>query len=63
MITITLFNSGKPSNDRAIAFAKALTASKKQMEEEMRTHYNSPEIQAVFEKLKQKSNQNEPVAV
>ena len=51
MITITLFNSGKPSNDRAIAFAKALAASKKQMEEESKEFAKSKEFQEYKQKL------------
>jgi phosphoribosylcarboxyaminoimidazole (NCAIR) mutase len=54
MITITLSSSGKPSNDRAIAFAKALAASKKQMQKEMQEYYdeNKEEIQAKLKSIK-----------
>lgn len=63
MITITLFGSGKPSNDRAIAFAKALAANKKKMEAEMQEHYNKPEVQEAFKKLKAKNEQERNASV
>jgi hypothetical protein len=63
MITITLSGGGKPSNERAIAFAKALAASKKQMLKEMEENYNSEEVQSAFEKLRKQNEKQRQTAV
>lgn len=51
MITITLSGGGKPSNERAIAFAKALVASKKQMEEDSKAFAKTEKYQEYLRKL------------
>ena len=63
MITITLSGGGKPSNERAIAFAKALEEKKKQMLKEMDEHYNSEEVQSAFEKLRKQNEKQRQTAV
>ena len=63
MITITLSGGGKPSNERAIAFAKALAASKKQMLKEMDEHYNSEEVQSAFEKSRKQNEKQRQTAI
>ena len=58
MITITVSRGGKPSSERAIAFAKALLASKKETEKEMKKAYkNDPLIKKAIEELRRKSEQ------
>ncbi len=55
MITITVSRGGKPSSERAIAFARALLASKKETEKEMEAHAKSPEFLRAIEELRKRN--------
>ena len=51
MITITM----ETSSPRAIALAKRLLASKKEMQEEIRAHAKTPEFKKAIEELRKRN--------
>ena len=53
MIEITVHSNNRPSSKRAIAFARHLMASKKEMIEESRKNSKKPEFQETLKKLRE----------
>jgi hypothetical protein len=53
MLEITVHSNNKPSSKRAIAFARHLMESKKEMIEETKKRSKTPEFQEMLKKLRE----------